>query len=558
MKRIDTYIANLSSDCISIVDTEYRYTLVNRAYAETMERSNTNIVGASVSETWGATAFEKSIRPGIDAAFAGEHIERTENYEINGSDRVFYVRYYPSENDGTIEHVLIFSNDITPGSPNADTMEVGRDRITGLFNRQMMDALIPKHLSQAGRSQDHQLRAVLFLSFRNFKQINRTHGHAIGDLLLENSALRVTECVRSGDFVFRFDGTNFVVLLTEIKRDTDASIVARKIRDTVSMPYRLDNVDFHIDCYVGIALYPKDATGVHELIQAANSASVEAEQQANAFCFYDRETHIRAVERVQLLTQLKRAFETDEFKMYYQPISDISGKPPKIIGVEALLRWEHPDQGLLAPGSFLRLAEETKVVLSIDRWAIFTVCETLARLQSYEKLLVSVNVSSATFMDDHFIEVIEGALRAAGNPDPRLLRIELTESMSVENLDMLYPRFRELERLGVRLWVDDFGVGQSSLSLLKALPAHGIKIDRSFIQGSEYSDKEKKYLEGIIESVRAREKDVIVEGVANEHQLDVARSLHCSYAQGFFIARPMELEALDAFLVRKGIAEQDA
>ena len=558
MKRIDTYIADLSSDCIVMVDAAYRYTLANKAYSETMKLTREEIVGSTIAETWGEEAFEQSVKPAIDSAFGGEHIERTERYDIDGAERVFYVRYYPSSGGDSVEQVLVFANEITPGSGDAAESRTEHDRITGLFNRQMMEVLIPKQLAQAERSENQNLQALLFLSFRNFKQINRTYGHGIGDILLENSALRVNECLRAGDFVFRFDGINFVVLLTEIKRDTDASIVARKIRDSVSVPYRMDNVDFRIDCYIGIALYPKDATEVHELIQAANSASVDAEQTADTFCFYDRDTHNRAVERIQLHTQLQRAFEADEFQLYYQPVADISGTPPEIIGVEALLRWKHPDRGMLSPGSFLTLAEETKVVLAIDRWAIFTVCETLARLQSYEKLIVSVNVSSATFMDEHFIEIIEGALRAAGNPDPTLLRIELTESMSVENLDMLYPRFRELERLGIRLWIDDFGVGQSSLSMLKALPAHGIKIDRSFVQGSEHSEKERKYLEGIIESVRAREKDVIIEGISNENQLTVARSLQCTYAQGFFIAQPMELEALDAFLVRKGFREKEA
>ncbi len=558
MEQTATYIADLASDCIALIDADYRYTLVNEAYLKTMERTREELIGSAISEVWGSAVFEESVRSGIDAAFSGTHVERTERHRIGGSERVFYVRYCPSEIGGTIDQVLVFINELTPGSQSAHMSVAGRDRITGLFNRQMMDVLIPKQFAQADRSGDHQLRALLFLSFRNFKEINRTHGHAIGDILLENSALRVSECLRSGDFIFRFDGANFVVLLTEISRDTDASIVARKIRDAVAVPYRLENVDFRIDCYVGIALYPKDATGVHELIQAANSASVDAEHSGDTFCFYDRDTHIRAVERVQLHTQLKRAFEADEFRMYYQPVFDISRDPAEIIGAEALLRWEHPERGLLSPGSFLRLAEETKVVLAVDRWAIFTVCETLAQLQSYEDLTVSVNVSSATFMDELFIDVIEGALQAAGNPDPRLLRIELTESMSVENLDMLYPRFRELERIGVRLWIDDFGVGQSSLSLLKALPAHGIKIDRSFIQGSEHSEKERKYLEGIIESVRAREKDVIIEGVSNQHQLTVAQSLQCTYAQGFFMARPMELGSLEAFLVRGGFRAKDA
>ncbi|MFP4643842.1 MAG: EAL domain-containing protein [Spirochaetales bacterium] len=558
MERIDTYIADLSSDCIVMVDADYRYTLANKAYIETMNVTRDKIVGSTIAETWGEDVFEPSIKPAIDSAFSGKHIDRTERYTVDGEERVFYVRYYPSSGGQSVDHVLIFANEITPGSGDSGERRGEHDRITGLFNRQMMDVLIPKQLAQAARSEHETLQALLFISLRNFKQINRTYGHAIGDILLENSALRVNECLRSGDFVFRFDGTNFVVLLTHIKRDTDASIVARKIRDSVTVPYRMDNVDFRIECYIGIALYPQDTTDAHQLIQAANSASIDAEQTADTFCFYDRETHNRAVERIQLHTQLQRAFEADEFQMYYQPVSDISGNPPKIVGVEALLRWKHPDRGLLSPGSFLSLAEETKVVLAIDRWALFTVCETLARLQSYEKLIVTVNVSSATFMDDHFIDIIEGALRAAGNPDPTLLRIELTESMSVENLDMLHPRFRELERLGIRLWIDDFGVGQSSLSMLKALPAHGIKIDRSFVQGSEHSEKERKYLEGIVESVRAREKDVIVEGISNEHQLSVARSLHCTYAQGFFIAQPMELEALDAFLVRKGFHDKEA
>ncbi|MFW5994512.1 MAG: putative bifunctional diguanylate cyclase/phosphodiesterase [Spirochaetia bacterium] len=545
------HIFELSRDAITLIDRNYRYVLANAMYCREVGRTREEVIGAGVADIWGEDTFRDIIKPRIDESFEGRQSEYLETFEMGGRQRHMRVTFHPYREDTKqVTHVLVFTRDITPedGEESKIPESSHYDRLTGLFNRNTMEVTLSQQLNQARRANPPQLRVLMFVSFRNFKVINRIHGHGIGDILLENSAIRVTECLRSSDLVFRFDGANFVVLLTEIQRPTDASLVAAKIHEAVGVPYRLRNLDLRVECFIGIGLYPHDAHDAGGLIQAANSASVEAEERREPYLFYDGELHQQAISRSRLHTQLQRAFEAREFRLYYQPIVDVSGQTPRIVGAEALLRWEHPDRGTLSPGSFLPLAEETKVILAIDKWALFTVCEALRSLNSRADVILSVNISSASFVDPQFFTVLEGALEAAGNPDPKRLRLELTESMSVEHVESLSPLVKRIEELGIQLWVDDFGVGQSSLSLLKMLPAHGIKIDRSFVDGIDESPRERRYLESIMESVRARDKEVILEGVSTGEQLEIVQSLRCRLVQGYYLGGPMPFSELETKL----------
>lgn len=566
MNQTYEYIVNLSGDLIALIDRDYRYVLANDSYCLETGFTREKIIGSSVSQLWGADEFERKVRTHLDKCFTGRQEEYFDTMKLGGIEKPVRVTFHPyADEAGETTHVLAFIHEVRVRSEvdvSADD-DGHRDRLTGLFNRRTLESTIAQQLAQARRSKDHPVRVLLFLSFRNFKSINRTHGHQIGDILLENSAIRVTECLRTSDIVFRFDGANFVVLLTEIERETDAGVVARKIQEAVSVPYRFHTIDLRVDCYIGIGIYPRDAEQPDTLIQVANSACIEAEERGESFLFYDKELHQQAVSRVELHTQLQRAFESDEFQLYYQPIADISGSKTRIVGAEALLRWQHPDRGLLSPGSFLRLAEETRVVLAIDKWALFTVCETLADVGTEYDITISVNVSSASFADPNFTDVLRGALEAAGNPDPARLRIELTESMSVDSLRPMAERVEELEELGIELWIDDFGVGQSSLSVLKVLPAHGVKIDRSFADEIEESEQEQSYLASILESVRARNKKAIIEGVSTTEKLQFVQTLNCSFVQGFAIGHPVPFRELLALLSRRAnsgvtVAENDS
>jgi len=535
------YIINLARDCISFIDADYRYVIVNEAYCSMVNRRYDDIVGRTVPEIWGAELFQEQIKPRLERALQGYPVEYTTRFRFEDAERPREVRLFPYyENGDRVTHVVAFTREVEPSNkalPWVDEQDY-RDRLTGLYNRETMEVSVTQQLLHAERSTTHPLRVLLFISLRNFKTINRMHGHQISDVLLENTARRMSKCLRKSDFIFRFDSNNFVILITEITRSEDASLVAQKIHDQVIVPYRVQDADLHVGCYIGIAVFPRDAENTNELIKHANSASVEAEDRDQPFLFYDEELHRRAVSRDEMHTQLRRAFEADEFRFLYQPLVGVKDGRTRIVGAEALLRWNHPRHGLLLPASFLRLAEETHLVLAIDKWALFEVCRTIAQLVRLRDLVLSVNISSLGFIDPHFTEIVQGALHAAGNPDPRHLRIEVTESMSIGHVESATKRVKTLQEMGIDVWIDDFGVGQSSLAMLRSFPARGVKVDRSFLDGVEDSRREREYLQSIIFAIKARERMPIVEGITNRKRLEIAYALGGALFQGYYIGHP--------------------
>lgn len=542
-------IVDLSRDYITLIDRDYHYQLVNESYCRQLGKHKDELIGRSVEDVWGAERFHAFILPKINACLSGETVEYIDTFVFGALQKHVRVNLHPYREAGNeITHVLVFSQDITVQSETEARLAEYeyRDRLTGLYNRKTLEITLSQQLSQAGRAEPPTFRILFFVSLHNFKNINRSFGHQIGDVLLENTAIRVTECLRTSDFVFRFDSTNLVVLLTEIERGADASVPAEKICDAVSLPYSFEAGEITITAHIGVSVFPTDTCDPTSLVQQANSACVEAEEQGLPFLFYDRELHERAMQRSRLYSELRQAFNGQEFRLVYQPLVDIQGEQPRTIGAEALVRWQHPSRGLLMPTDFLRLAEETLLVRSIDKWVLFTVCLTLKELQDeFPDIVLSANMSAAGFMDPELPEIVRAALSTAGNPDPRGLRIELTESMSVQqNPEFLAARVAALEEIGVLLWIDDFGIGQSSLALLKYLPAHCVKIDKSFVEGIADSEREQRYLAGIIQGIRARDKDIILEGVADARELEIARRLGCTLVQGYFLGKPVLLEQL--------------
>ncbi|MFP4508498.1 MAG: putative bifunctional diguanylate cyclase/phosphodiesterase [Spirochaetaceae bacterium] len=536
------YIVNFSNDLITLIDKEYRYRLVNDAYCRQIGKPREEILGASVSDIWGEDTFDRVIRPRLEHCFAGETVNYIDTFNFGSVQRHMQVYFYPFRRSGDeISHVLVISEDVTVLTETETKLAEYeyRDQLTGLYNRNTMQITLEQQIRQARRKTEDQTLILLFVSMHNFKSINRTHGHQIGDLILSNSALRLSECVRSSDFVFRFDSANFVVLLTQIERDVDASIVAGKIHDTVTLPYRLDTADIRIDCRIGVAVYPRDAGSAGRLVQCANSACVEAEERDEPFLFFNEDLHQQAVSRTELHTQLQRAFEYREFELFFQPLLEVTHETVRWAGAEALIRWNHPAHGLLSPDRFIALAEETRVVKTIDTWVLFSVCDRLAELRQHGDFFLSANLSAASFAGTDLVDVIERAISEAGLPDAKGLRLELTERMSMPEPVLLASRISNLQELGLEIWIDDFGVGQSSLSLLKHIPARGIKIDHSFLEESSDIEDDHAYLQSIVAGIAARKRDAIVEGVSDAQRYEMARTLGCRYLQGYYLGHPM-------------------
>lgn len=552
-KMSDTYefIVNQSRDFITLIDREYRYAFVNDAYAKTLGKRRDEILDKKVWELWGEDRFENSIREKIDRCLSGEEVHYVEDFRFGSHSRSMHVSFYPyGDRADEVSHVLVFSHDITRLSEIEGKLAdyEYRDPLTGLYNRRSLQELLSKELDRAKRSKDEGLRGVVFVSLKNFKEINRSLGHEIGDLLLEHSANRLKETVRSSDMLFRFDGANLVILLTRIARETDLALVAQKLFDAVAVPYTYHGEVIHIYAYLGVSLFPQDGEDAEGLIRCANSASVEAENQGRPFLIYDHELHSAAVQRMTLVSELQRAFEGQQLELHFQPIYNVSGKDPQLVGAEALIRWNHPAQGLLSPGAFIELAEQSGLISLIDKWALYRIVSYLQEWKVEAPFFISMNMSAAEMKDEYLPEIVQGALTEFGPVDPALLKLELTETLGMEDPATAIEQMKRLQERGTEVWIDDFGTGHSSLGYLKQLPSRVLKLDRFFVSDIEENEEERTYLASVLQTVRSRGKETVMEGVTTQGQLEILKELGCTLMQGYYFARPMPAAELAKLL----------
>ncbi len=553
----DTYrfIVNRSRDFITLIDREYRYAIVNDSYCTAIERPREEILNHSVADVWGVDRFEQTIKPKLDECLAGSEVHFLDEFRFGSMRKSLHVSLYPYDVHGETTHALVFSHDITHLAEIESKLAryEYRDRTTGLYNRRSLEEMLVAEIERARRSSGAQTKGLLFVSLRSFKKINQNFGHHIGDLLLEHTANRVREVIRSSDIVFRFDGTNLVVLLTSIARPTDAAMVAQKISDEVAVPYQYHDQVITIDSHIGISLYPDDADDPTGLVERSNSSSVEAEERGLPFVFYDKTMHEQAIARMTTLSDLHAAIAAGALELYYHPIVRMADGAACIAGAEALIRWNHPERGLLAPDEFIELAEESRLIAAIDKWALFRSLARLASWLEHFDLFLSMNVSAHEFRDEFLPDIVRAALAQHPQIEPWRLKLELTERRTMHDPASSIEQMRELREIGVEIWIDDFGTGQSSLAYLKQLPATALKIDRGLVEGIDERENDRRYLAGIVESIRARGKRIIAEGVFNAAQARVVESLGCDYVQGYHFAYPMQAVEFED-LLRNGIA----
>ncbi len=547
------YIVNASKDFITLIDRDYVYTVVNDSYCRAIGKEKEEVLNRAVPEVWGEELFEEKLKGYIDRCFAGEEVHYIEKFKFGVYQRYMHVSYYPYfDGDGeTVSNVCVFSHDITKlGEIESKLINYEyRDPVTGLFNRKSLEIILDMELEKARRSEKERLRGILYIGIENLTDISRTHGHNIGNILLENAGLKVKEMVRRSDYVFRFEGNEFVVILSRLAKDTDSAKVAEKILDALSAPYNYMDFTISLETYVGIALFPRDGKERDVLLENAIHALEEAKREDKGYLLFDADLHKLAVEKLSLERDLYRAFNTGQFELYYQPIVD---ENRTIRGAEALIRWHHPRLGLIAPAGFIPLAEETGVVSEIGKWAIFTATKQVKKwLKGYD-LYVSINISAPEFENGILREVISAALRQAGDLDPSKLVLELTESEGILSPERTLTRMNEIINLGVQIYIDDFGTGLSSLQYLKILPTQALKIDKAFVDAIEENPAELEFLQRIIALVKARGKRVVVEGVATEGQYHLLRRIGCDRMQGYYFSHPVTAEYFTTLLEAGG------
>ncbi|MDH3600322.1 MAG: EAL domain-containing protein [Candidatus Tectomicrobia bacterium] len=423
------------------------------------------------------------------------------------------------------------------------------DPLTELPNRRTFMDRLDMALRQAVRND--RMGAVLHVNLDRFKQINDTLGHRAGDTLLKAVSQRLDHCIRNCDSSARLDrnspeanlsrisGDEFTVLLPEIKRPLNADHVARRILEAIGQPLHVENHELVVTASIGIAVFPNDGEDMETLLKHVDITTNHVKQRGgNSHESYSSDMNARGLERLSLESQLRKALERDELLLYYQPKVDV--QTDRIVGAEALVRWQHPEFGLLSPGEFIPLAEDVGLIAPLGEWVLNAVCQQNKAWQSLglPPLCISLNVSGQQFRDPKLVRTILRSLARSGLA-PQYLKLELTESVIMENARENVNALHEIKRMGSKLSIDDFGTGYSSLSYLDLFPLDELKIDRSFISTIEAETDDAPIVSAIIAMAHSLDLTVVVEGVESKEQLAFLRKRDCDEYQGYFFSKPL-------------------
>ncbi|MDT4968257.1 MAG: hypothetical protein QOJ64_2994 [Acidobacteriota bacterium] len=453
------------------------------------------------------------------------------------------------DQDGTVNGVMAIAEDITARKQAEARIHylAYNDTLTDLPNRVSFEERLTEAVSQAEKST--KPLAVMFLSLDRFKKFNDTLGHLIGDQLLRRVAERLSTFVGDKDVIACFTSDEFAFLLTSVRDADDSAEVARGLAGVLEAPFQIEDQELYVTASIGIGLYPEDGADAQSLLKNSGAALYRAKRQGgNNYQFYTPDLNERALKRLALENQLRWAIERKEFRVYYQPQVRID--TGQIVGMEALVRWEHPELGLVSPAEFIPLAEDTGLISPIGEWVMRTACaQTKAWHEcGFNSLHVSVNLSPRQFQQSDLLLVIERMLAETGL-DPAFLELEVTESSVMKNAEAAIGTLRELKAMGIKISIDDFGSGYSSLSYLKHLPIDILKIDQSFVRDMTSDPRDAAIVMAIIQLAHSLDLTVNAEGVETDEQLRFLRLLRCDEMQGFLFCRPLPVEAFEQLLI---------
>jgi diguanylate cyclase (GGDEF)-like protein/PAS domain S-box-containing protein len=414
------------------------------------------------------------------------------------------------------------------------------DALTGLPNRTLLQDRLSKALAGARRQKDRV--ALLFLDLDRFKNINDSLGHSVGDLLLQDVAERLKRWAREKDTVARLAGDEFLIVLTDVKDTADAAVAAERFMDAMTAEFVVQGQPLNISCSLGISIFPEHGADADTLMKNADAAMYSAKDYGrDNFRFFTEDMNAQAVERLTLENSLRLALDKKELFLVYQPQMDIG--TGMITGLEALLRWQHPELGLVPPDKFIRIAENSGLIIPIGEWVLRTACSQARKWQDegLPTLPVAVNVSAVQFRQEGFRELIRHVLHDTGLA-PQYLELELTESLLLSSADVTFSVLQDLKAMGLKLAIDDFGTGYSSFGYLKHSPVSKLKIDRSFVRDVAVNPDDAAITIAIISMARSLNLKVIAEGVENDAQMSFLRAHHCDEIQGYYFSKPLSTD----------------
>ena len=546
-------------DPVGVYDAEGRVTYLNLAFS--------NVFGWTLSESRGQSIDFVPIKklPETKLLFTkitrGEVVSGLETCRLTKDGQRVEVSISGAgffDNSGKLQGNVITYQDISERKKKEQEIKfiAYHDVLTGLPNRKsfyihLRDELVQaSNLAQGERRRSGAYKwALLFLDLDKFKYVNDTLGHDIGDHLLQEVAARLQTCIRKTDYVFRLGGDEFTIILNNITNSFDVTKVAEKIRQELVQPCVIKDHELHVTASIGISTYPNDGDNIETLVKNADMAMYAAKEEQQGYRFFTEEMHRKALERMKIENSLRTALQDKQFVLYYQPLVD---KGDTLIGMEALLRWYHPDLGVIGPSQFIPLAEETGIIVPIGKWALYSACQQAKKWydMGYTEFYVAVNLSTRQFKEPDLVEMVEQALETTGLP-PQCLKLEVTESGIMEDPQQAVAKMQLLREKGINFSIDDFGVGYSSLSYLKRFPIDTLKIDQSFVSDATASKDDQEIIKTIIVMAQNLNMSTVAEGVETKEQLDFLAHQGCNIMQGYYFGRPMPAKKFEKILQQR-------
>lgn len=548
--RLWAKVFESSNEAIMITDAELHVISVNRAYENIMGLTETEVVGMDTIAEGARLNTHSFFRNLVNilqeqGRWQGELFNQRKNGEIFPS---WYSISVVANPQGKPENYIAIFNDITEHKNSRAQIEflAQHDGLTGLPNRILLNDRLEVAINSAKRQ--HEKVGVLFIDLDRFKNVNDSLGHTVGDQLLKEAAKRLCATIRTGDTVSRLGGDEFVVLFPEVKDETSLADLTIKLRDILQQPYHVGGISLHITPSIGIAIFPDDGDNVNSLIKNADAAMYLAKEKGrNNYQFYTPLLNSRTLDRLKLETDLRLALDQGGFELHYQP--QIFARTGELWGAEALVRWRHPERGLIPPVEFIPLAEETGLIIPLGDWVFAQAARqvTAWRKQGLSNFVVAVNISAVQFRKDDFVERIETILKEEGAV-AHAIELELTESILMHNMESSIQTLNYLRNSGFRIAIDDFGTGFSSLNYLRRLPINVLKIDQSFIREMLAERESLAIVESIISLAHSLDKETIAEGVETKAELDVLTERGCRLMQGYYFSRPLPVVQFEAWV----------